>query len=117
MNITSNFTSYKTEIPVGRHYVEDLCRGYSDWFIDLHIKLAFINIIFYFVFPLLEKYQNKKLIDTTFENDYHLLIKIQDIKNAMIGLFMLINFFYFGYWLISGNLDTLRSIPVIRWLV
>lgn len=79
--------------------------------------MAIFNMSFFIIYTILKRFEDEIIINLHFETGYNFKVSIGDINNVFFNLALLLNFFYFGYWLLDKNITFARNIPVLRWFV
>ncbi len=99
-----------------RIYVEDLCMPYVQSLDSAYITIAIFNVCYSFTYPLLRRFKDKVFFSFMLEGS-KFSIGMKEVITILDIIFFMLNFFAMGYYLLLGNLDILRGIPVIgKWL-
>lgn len=106
------------------YLAEEVCKPYIQTMKDYYIGVALFNFSYSFLRPVFIKLNNKYKDRFWIKFDFEgWKIKLHPFDTPLIiadGIFFVLNFFVFGYWLATNNLDIaikISQLPVIRWFI
>ena len=112
-DVLDSMTIYKTN---QRIYIEDICMPYVQSLDKAYIAIAIFNVAYSFTHPLFKKFKDVVFFEVDISGKL-LKVGVKDIMDILDVIFYMLNFFAMGYWLLLGNLDFMRSVPIIgKWI-
>lgn len=109
-----NSTLYGLE-PNRELLIEKVCQNYVHSIDKALLTIAIFNVIYSLVIVVLRKHKDKMIFKTKIE-DFELEIEVNDIITILDTMFIILNVFFFGYYLLIKNIDMLQNIKVIGWI-
>lgn len=119
MNYTPiNMTTFANidTVLTGQHYIEDLCKSQLTYIQTLVVKLAIVNVVCFFLYTILGRFKDITLLNFNIEK-HNVHITINTIRELLFNMLILFNFYVYGYWFMTNNLEWLRTLPILRWLL